>query len=302
MSFKSPKWCYNKRQTLFNLVLAMKKTYLLLLLAMLLCWQAKAKTAADTIKLYYKIAVSDLSNEMKTKIDSLIYHEKLLPGKKLGIVGYADYLGSDTSNITLSENRANKVKVYLVKMGIKAGDIQMVVGKGEVSRELDNSEGYAEDRRVDIIPGGLKIPAKPIQPKPQPPKTIDLSQTKTNETIRMDNIYFVGGSHRVREESVPELMKLLNTMRANPSLSIQVEGHICCLGNTSFDGLDYDNQEWRLSENRAKAVYQYLTDNGIESIRVKYKGFGITKPLVWPEHNEADENRNRRVEIRILKR
>jgi len=282
----------------------MKKTCLLLLLVLFSCTIQAKTPAADTIKLYYKIAVSDLSENMKAKIDSLVYYEKLLPGKKLGIIGYADYLGSDTSNITLSENRANKVKAYLVKMGIKPEDIQMVVGKGEVSRQLEGAEGYAEDRRVDIIPGGIKqAPTKPTTPKPAPVKIIDLSQTKTNETIRMDNIYFIGGSHRVREESVPELMKLLNTMRANPTLEIQIEGHICCLSaNTSFDGLDYDNQEWRLSENRAKAVYEYLTDNGIDAKRVKYKGFGITKPLVWPEQSEADENRNRRVEIRILKR
>jgi outer membrane protein OmpA-like peptidoglycan-associated protein len=282
----------------------MKKTCLLLLLVLLSCNIKASALAGDTIKLYYKIAVSDLSEGMKAKIDSLIYFDKLLPGKKLGIIGYADYLGSDTCNITLSENRANKVKAYLVAMGIKPEDIQMVVGKGEVSRAVTGNEGYAEDRRVDIIPGGIKtIPTKSVASKPAPPKTIDLSQAKTNETIRMDNIYFIGGSHRVRDGSVPELMKLLNTMRAHPTLSIQIEGHICCLSaNTSFDGLDYNNQEWRLSENRAKAVYEYLTDNGIESNRVKYKGFGITKPLVWPEQSEADENRNRRVEIRILKR
>jgi outer membrane protein OmpA-like peptidoglycan-associated protein len=282
----------------------MRKTYLLILI-LFTSLTAKAKVStADTIKLYYKIAVSDMSEEMKVRIDSLIYFEKLLPDKKLGIIGYADYLGSDSSNITLSENRANKVKAYLESLGIKPQDIQMVVGKGEVPRQLAGNEGYAEDRRVDIIPGGIKqIPTQPMKPKPEPIKIIDLSQTKANETIRMDNIYFIGGSHRVREESVPELMKLLNTMRAHPTLEIQIEGHICCLSaNTSFDGLDYDNQEWRLSENRAKAVYEYLTDNGIDAKRVKYKGFGITKPLVWPEQTEVDENRNRRVEIRILKR
>src|SRR5690606_29776359 len=99
------------------------------------------------------------------------------------------------------------------------------------------------------------------------------------------------GSHKVRDESLPELQKLLNTMYANPGLTIQIEGHICCLNRNGSDGYDYDSDEFHLSLNRAKTVYDYLVQNRVKPDRLKYAGFGMARPLVMPEKNEDDENR-----------
>ena len=51
-----------------------------------------------------------------------------------------------------------------------------------------------------------------------------------------------------------------------------------------------------------KEIYDILIEKGIDETRMEYLGFGKTRPLVWPEKTEEDENRNRRVEIRILKK
>ena len=90
-------------------------------------------------------------------------------------------------------------------------------------------------------------------------------------------------------------------MRENPSLVIEIQGHICCIG--SGDGPDFDdNNRNVLSVNRAKAVYEYLVQNGIEKSRLSYAGFGADSKLVWPENTEAARESNRRVEIKILKK
>lgn len=258
----------------------------------------------DTIKLYYNIGVAQLNAGSLQTIDSAIYFERLKPGEKLAIVGYADYLGNEPSNVSLSENRAKKVEQYLEKMGINAKDIQIVIGKGEIAREILNGmAGYATDRRVDIIPGGIPesstIPATPVATKPASPQ-IDISKVKKNATVALDNLYFEPGSHKIRGESWPELLKLYYTMKENPELKIGIEGHICCLPPGNSDGYDYDSEDFHLSLNRAKAVYEYLVYKGIATNRITYKGFGISKPLFMPEHNEEQENKNRRVEIRIL--
>jgi len=276
-----------------------------------------AQKATDTVKVYFDLAVPKLNSKAMAYLDSLAYYDQLPVNKKYGIVGYADYLGSEESNIVLSEKRAASVQEYLQGLGIKQELIETVIGKGEVSRDMAGNEGYPTDRRVDIIIGGFKEKPKPqpkpvVPPKPQPaPKVvvktppptaqkIDISKVAKNETIRLDKIFFLPGSHKIREESEEPLFNLYTTMKFNPTLKIKIEGHICCLTNTNTDGYDYDEREYGLSNNRAKAVYEYLVGKGIDSSRMSYEGFGIKNPLKWPERSLADENMNRRVEIRII--
>jgi outer membrane protein OmpA-like peptidoglycan-associated protein len=267
----------------------------------------------DTIKVFFDLGVPTLNKAAMLQLDSLAYYDVLVPNKNYGIIGYADYLGSEESNVTLSQNRANAVQQYLQGLGIKQELIETVTGKGEINRGLASNDGYPEDRRVDIVLGGFKkaIPKPQAIPKPVPPKVvvtekpapkIDISNVEKDETIRLDNILFLPGSHRIREESIETLFHLYVVMKDHPNLKIRLEGHICCLKNTTHDGYDYDTQEYRLSENRAKAVYEYLAEKGIDEERLQYKGFGISKPLVWPERSFADENMNRRVEVRILEK
>ncbi len=260
---------------------------------------------ADTIKLYYPINVATLATASIRSIDSLIYLDVLRPGKKIGILGYADYLGSAESNITLSEARANNVKAYLLQMGLREDDIQIVIGRGEVSRtDTTSKEGNATDRRVDIIPGGFKVLPKPpvVVKKDTVKPLINLQQVKKNQTIRLNRIFFYPGMHKVKEESLPVVDSLYMIMRDNPNLKIRIEGHICCVVAQNTDGYDFDTQDFKLSENRAKEIYDILADKGIDEERMEYKGFGKSKPLIWPERTEEDENMNRRVEIRVLEK
>lgn len=264
---------------------------------------------SDTIRVYFDLAVPTLNTSAMQQLDSLAYYEVLVPNKNYGIIGYADYLGSEESNVTLSQNRADAVQQYLQGLGIKPQNIETVTGKGEVNRDMAGDEGYPEDRRVDIVIGGLKKTVKPrSEPKPpvkippteKPAPKIDISALEKDEVIRLENIFFLPGSHKIREESTETLFNLYIVMKDHPTLKISIEGHICCLVNTTHDGYDYDAQEYRLSENRARAVYEYLAEKGIDKNRMAYKGFGISKPLKWPERSQLDENTNRRVEIRIV--
>jgi outer membrane protein OmpA-like peptidoglycan-associated protein len=258
------------------------------------------KAQNDTLKLHFGIGVASLSQTAQREIDSLLYYDILVPGKKLAIVGYADYLGSEQSNVSLSENRAKNVQDYLIASGIKSEDIQMVTGKGEVAREvLNGTAGYVQDRRVDIIPGGIKMDT--VKMKTSTPG-IDLSKIKKNETLRLDNVYFLPGSHKPVEASYAELKKLYGILKEHPSLKISIEGHICCLLGNTTDGYDIDAEDFNLSINRARFIYDYLVRKGIEAGRLSYKGFGKTKPMVMPEKSVDDENKNRRVEVRVIEK
>ena len=98
------------------------------------------------------------------------------------------------------------------------------------------------------------------------------------------------------------LDELLNIMKNNPTLVIEIQGHICCQFGDA-DGQDIETNTMTLSENRAHAIHDYLISQGINKNRVSYKGFGHSKPLhPYPELNEEERTENWRVEIKILKR
>ena len=74
------------------------------------------------------------------------------PGMKLKITGHTDSDGDDSSNLALSINRANSVKIYLItKKGIEASRLT-IDGKGETMPVAPNTsaEGKSKNRRVEF--------------------------------------------------------------------------------------------------------------------------------------------------------
>ena len=90
-----------------------------------------------------------------------------------------------------------------------------------------------------------------------------------------------------------ELDMMVNILKDVPEVSLEVRGHTDNVGNSDY------NQ--KLSEGRAKAVYDYFITQGISKKRLNYKGFGETTPIA---SNDTEEGRakNRRVEFFITKK
>jgi outer membrane protein OmpA-like peptidoglycan-associated protein len=127
-----------------------------------------------------------------------------------------------------------------------------------------------------------------------------LSDLKENEVMRIETIHFQPTRHFITKESEPILQELLQTLRDFPRLAINIEGHVCCMKGDG-DALDTDTFELKLSENRARFIFQFLIDNGIEANRLGYIGHGKRRPIVPVEETEEDAQRNRRVEIRVVR-
>ncbi|MGB5598046.1 MAG: OmpA family protein [Thiothrix litoralis] len=73
------------------------------------------------------------------------------PETRIQIAGHTDNIGSDASNLQLSQQRANSVRTYLASTGVAAQRMQ-AVGYGESRPIADNSSDYgrAQNRRVEI--------------------------------------------------------------------------------------------------------------------------------------------------------
>lgn len=125
------------------------------------------------------------------------------------------------------------------------------------------------------------------------PITVDIAlhPIESGERIALRNVFFETGRWEILPESEYELAKVVDLLTKNPTLKIELGGH------TDNVGRPEANQ--RLSEQRAKAVYDYLINKGIPSNRLSYKGYGETQPVAT---NDTDEGRreNRRTEIKVL--
>jgi outer membrane protein OmpA-like peptidoglycan-associated protein len=109
--------------------------------------------------------------------------------------------------------------------------------------------------------------------------------------IRLDNLIFQVGKSRISSESHSELDVVVNMMKENINMVVQLEGHTDYLGDAK--------ENLRLSQSRVDAVKQYIVSNGIQKSRIKTKAFGGSQPLSKENTPEA-HRMNRRVELRIL--
>ncbi len=246
----------------------------------------------DTIRIYYNINKSVLTHENSSKIFLTLNSFQIIDSIK--IYGYTDYLASQDYNLILSEQRALKIKELLIQKGF-SNKIKVSIGKGELLPEnSDSKEGISENRRSEIIVFYKDKSANNHDYK-------SIKELKIGDKIVLKNLNFLPGRHFLTPESQPELEKLLNTLSENTELKIEIQGHICCEINGK-DGMDKDTYTNNLSVNRAKYIYDYLIKNNIATDRLSYKGLGSSKPLIYPEKTESDQNQNRRVEIVILQK
>lgn len=122
-------------------------------------------------------------------------------------------------------------------------------------------------------------------------KDVPLQPIKVGETIVLKNIFFDYDKYALLPESRVELNRLVTLLNQNPEMNIRIQGHTDSQGDESY------NQ--KLSENRAKSVYDYLVMHGISEERLSYKGYGESKPIA---DNDTEEGRakNRRTEFVVV--
>jgi outer membrane protein OmpA-like peptidoglycan-associated protein len=258
----------------------------------------------DTLRLYYDIN-DDEPNV--ARLDSFInsFHETIT---EIKIFGYTDFLSNTSYNLSLSQRRANKVKNYLTQKA-RFFEITECRGKGELATAESSPEGDAKHRRVDVI-YNRKVFVQEMEnfPVTEPKKTNKDSVAEPKQTIAdldvgesmaIEGLSFIPGEHYLLRESAGPLKKLLETLQKNPNLKIEIQGHVCCTKDGE-DGLDLSTGEKKLSQNRARYIYEYLVGKGINPANLSYKGYGRSMPKAPEERNEAEEQMNRRVEIKIL--
>lgn len=158
-----------------------------------------------------------------------------------------------------------------------------------INLEVLKSKGSFEKNIYLEAPKNEKTPVVSEKVVEKPKK--DLGEVIDKSAFKLDKVYFDLGQAQVLPDSYEQLDGLAEYLLENPVIKIQVEGHTDKIGDPKANK--------KLSLERAFNVRQYLIDKGIAGERIKFVGYGDTKP-VSTKNDEASGKLNRRVEYKIF--
>lgn len=239
--------------------------------------------AQDSLIVYFSFDSYRLSSTATQNLKSIsMKHIK-------SIYGYTDKHGNKQYNISLAKRRINAVINYLNIQKDKE------ISKFPIGEEFLTSTVDKENRKVILFFTNDSIDIYKVHGirKTEERESINsqINTAKTGDKITLKSLNFQPGLDVLLSEAIPTINELLSVMQKNKKLKIEIQGHICCASEDFAD----------LSTNRARAVYNYLVENGISSERINYQGFGVSQPLYSiPEKNSEEQIANRRVEIKII--
>lgn len=120
---------------------------------------------------------------------------------------------------------------------------------------------------------------------------LEMKKIEKGKSYNINNINFATNSYELLFKSKAILEGFSEFLKSNPNIKVAIQGHTDDVGD--------DAANLALSENRAKAVYEYLVSTGISAARLSYKGYGETQPVA-ANTTEAGRAKNRRTEFLIL--
>jgi outer membrane protein OmpA-like peptidoglycan-associated protein len=220
------------------------------------------------------------------------------------VLGYCDSVDDSKYNKDLAMRRVNTMVDFFKSNGVKIIDSVELKSFG---KDFNYSKIQGENRMVEVfysIIGNSKNEAiteennfdftdfSTLVAAEKSTLASKFDKAKKGDLVRINNISFYFNSEKVMEQSEPLLEELYQIMIDNPTLRIEIHGHICCNPNP---------MDTKLSYRRALVILKYLTKKGIPVNRMNFKGYGSNDPIYRvPERNEKERSANRRVEILIV--
>ena len=222
--------------------------------------------------------------------DMDIYQFKIPEAKKPAAITYVKGIVRDKKTKVLLEANVKVVNLQNLKViyndytAKETGDFLAVMPIGASYSFHVNADGYlfySENYEL-----GNLYTDKPFLLE------IELEKIQVGNNLVLKNIFFDTNQYKLLPSSYIELATLLELLKQNPGIQIEIQGHTDNVGNEASN--------LKLSLARSKAVYDYLIENKIPVERVSYKGYGKSKPIAA---NDTEKNRklNRRTSFVITK-
>ncbi|TGK17848.1 hypothetical protein EHO61_10250 [Leptospira fluminis] len=206
--------------------------------------------------------------------------EEFRPGAVVVVEGRVkDENGNPLSAEIHYESLTNLSKLGSAKSDPKDGSFSIVLPYGQKYGMYVEKKGYLTvSRNLDLTTS---------EKKDKVLTELVLPTIAAGRQVQLDNIFFETNRFELTKDSEPELDRLAAILKADPNLKIRIEGH------TDNVGKEKDNQV--LSENRAKAVAEYLQSrHEIDPTRLQTVGYGDSTPIA-PNDTPENRQKNRRV-------
>ena len=203
--------------------------------------------------------------------------------------------------VTLRDAKTGKVisagKIAILDDRNNVIETRTADAEGKVTYEVDcntayvvqgSAEGYnTESFPVDKTNGGKVNVMADLDP---------IENLIVGDEVVLNSIYFEYDKSNITPEAAFELNKLVGVMKSYPNMVIFAKAHT--------DNRGSDEYNLKLSDQRAKAVVQYVISQGISKDRITGQGFGETEPKVDCGANCTEEQhaQNRRNEFKIVKK
>ncbi len=170
--------------------------------------------------------------------------------------------------------------------------VRAKVSAGEYKTKISSTQSYT----IQIDAPGFVSNLEKLDVNTYEMKELEmnfkLQPIEVGTTVTLKSVLFMQSKPELLPQSYPELDLVVQFMKANPHIEIELAGHTDSRG--SF------RQLMSLSQQRVNKVKGYLVSKGIASKRIVGKGYGGSKPIA---SNDTEETRmlNRRVEFVIKK-
>ena len=175
-----------------------------------------------------------------------------------------------------------------LKVFLKSGSFEKDFYIEPVPQSADTG---GEEAQTEVAEEPAGADEKWIEAEEKPDEIVGEKLNEEATAFKLDKVYFNLGQAEILEESFEQLDKLAEYLQKNRNLKIQIEGH------TDNQGDPRANQ--RLSLDRAFNVRRYLVDRGVDGKRIRFKGYGSSRP-VSPNDTEENRSKNRRVEYTLV--
>lgn len=229
-------------------------------------------TPVDVYKAYVAVRVVEAIHEDKTDPNSRIINKKPLRSAKIDIRKEDGSIESKKSNLS--------------------GRIVLEVEWESKYRFLASKKGFLNNRK------DFETPIYPTDIEEGETYNIEIVLDKIyeNTEILLDNIYYEFDKWDITEEAKPSLNTLIELLKDNPQIAIELGSHTDCQGDNDYN-LD-------LSQKRARSAARYIVENGVQAARISSRGYGETR-LAVPcdcdtDCTEDQHQINRRTTFKIL--
>src|SRR5258706_790628 len=187
------------------------------------------------------------------------------------------------ATITLVDNETGKVISKLTSDPI-TGEFELIIPHG-------GNYGVATERQGYLF-NSINFSLPKFAEYQEIDTHVIMAPAQVGSKAVLKNIFFDVGKSELKTQSLAEVEKILELLKSNEHLKVQINGHTDNTGNVTMNKT--------LSLKRASSVVDYLISKGVDANRVSAKGFGSERPIVSNDDEEGGREINRRTEIEII--